>query len=102
MCFFVALLSFAPIFHEDGPSFVIAPATADLQILSRETFFHKSRTFDQCDRRNITWLNVGFESMQFQIDKRMAQHQRDSFRHVTLPRELSTNLITEIRALKNT
>lgn len=91
----------APIFNENGPPFVVAPAAADLEIPSRVALLHESRAFNYRNRGHVARLDVCFKSMQFQICKRITKHQGHGFRHVALAREIGAYLITEIRALKS-
>src|SRR5947209_19079723 len=54
----------APVFGQQRPPLVVAPAPGDLQIASREAFVREPRTPHQSQRRRVARLYVGFDAVQ--------------------------------------
>ena len=89
-----------PVFDEDGPPFVVAPAAGDLQVTSRVAFLYKAGAFHECNRRRVFRLDVCFESVEFQLNERVTKSELQRLSHVSLARELFSDLITDIRTPK--
>ena len=46
------------------PSLVVAPYAVDFQIFRGHAFLHECQFFDQGNRLDVSWLDVGFQPMQ--------------------------------------
>src|ERR1043165_7672929 len=85
-----------PVFNRDGPTFVIAPASADFQVTRRVSFLLETGAPDQRNGRGIPGLYVRFETVQFDLPERVAQHELQPLAHVTTIGKRRSGKITKI------
>src|SRR2546421_9192516 len=57
---------------------------------------NKTGAFDQSGGSHIARLNIRFQPMQFQVRKRVAKDEPDSFRHITTTRVRGGDKVTQI------
>src|SRR2546430_14447610 len=62
---------------------------------------NKTGAFDQRDGSNIGRQNIRFQPMQFQVRKRVAKDEPDSFRHITTTRVRGGDKVTQIGTPKS-
>ena len=62
---------------------------------------NKTGAFHQRRGSNIARLNIRFQPMQLQMHKRVAKHQAEGFRHITMTRVLDADKVTEIGTPKS-
>jgi hypothetical protein len=62
-----------PVFSKEGPSFVIAPATGDLQVPRRIAFAVEASASHQSERGAVRRHDVGLDAMQTDDLERVAQ-----------------------------
>ena len=62
---------------------------------------NKTGAFDQSGGSHIARLNIRFQPMQFQVRKRVAKDEPDSFRHITTTRVRGGDKVTQIGTPKS-
>ena len=97
---FDSLESAVHVFGKDGPSFMVLPTAIDLQITAGKSFPHKPATPRQSDGSVIFRLNIGFQTVKFELLKSVFQNEQHAFAHQTLPGVGGKSIITKKRALQ--
>src|SRR5207245_268508 len=92
----------APVFGQQRPSLVVAPAPGDLQIAPREAFARKARTPHQRQRRRVARLYVGLDAVQLDRSEGELQAERQSLLHVAPARVGRQRVIAEIGTVEGT
>ena len=84
----------------DGPALVVAPASPDLQVARREALLPEPEPPHQPPGVAIPRLNVGLQAVEPEAPERVAQDQRQAFRHVALARVRPERVVAEVGALE--
>src|SRR4051812_18669064 len=95
-----AFMTHSGIVGQDRPTFVIAPAAADLQIARREALPAEARLACQCQRALVRRLDVGLDAVQAQLAEREAQCLLHAVAHVPLPGKRPADPVAQIRVLE--
>src|SRR5262245_6610991 len=90
-----------PFFCKDRPSFVIAPASRNLQIAWRVAFAAEPKTLDELDRSAVARLDVRLETMEFEPREGVCDRLGKARPHQALARERLECVVPEIRTSKN-
>ena len=88
------------VFGQDGPAFMIPPTAVDLQIAARESFPHKPATSRQPEGGVIFRLNVGFQTVEFELLKGAPQNEPHPLAHQSSSGVGCKGVIAQKRALQ--
>src|SRR5712692_6017765 len=84
----------------DGPSFVISPRAVDEQQVGRVALVAEAELLDQPHGGMVAGLDLGFQPVESQLLKGIAQHEAEAFGHVALARRGGEGCIGERAALE--
>jgi hypothetical protein len=79
---------------------MVSPPVCDFEIPGREALKLKPAPLYQFLRECVSWLNVGFKSMQLQFCECVPEHEPQSLRHIAFPGEGSPDIIAKVGILK--
>src|SRR5580692_5850426 len=79
---------------------MVSPATSHFQQATRGTLANKSTLLHQCDGSPVFRLNVGFQTVEFELPKRATQHEKHPLVHESLAGVGDESVIAERRAVK--
>lgn len=89
-----------PVLRQECPSLVVAPATGNLQVPSREAFAPKSNTANQGSRGLVARLDIRLDAMKAQAPESPAERQREALGHVAPTGMRHERVVAEVRAAK--
>ena len=60
---------------------MVLPATKNFQIAPRKPLSDKAALSRQSDRGPVSWLNIGFQAVEFQFAESMTEHELQALVH---------------------
>src|SRR5688500_15188672 len=74
-----------PVFAQDGPAFVVAPAAADLEVAGREALALEAGAADEGEGGGVVGLDVGLDAVELEALEGVAEDEPHPGRHVAAP-----------------